>query len=179
MKNHHLVLGGARSGKSTYAEGCVQEIASSSTLKKIYIAAAISFDGEMSQRIDVHQQRRGESWNLIEEPLNLAEVIQSLDEGCVVLLDCLTLWLNNVLFELGDDAMDSQVHEKVEELVHAITTSRCRIVVVSNEVGMGIVPLGKVSRLFVDHAGWMNQKVASVCSNVTFIAAGLPLSLKS
>ncbi|MBD1556745.1 bifunctional adenosylcobinamide kinase/adenosylcobinamide-phosphate guanylyltransferase [Vibrio sp. S9_S30] len=179
MNKHHLILGGARSGKSTYAEQCVQEMANAYSLKKIYIATAISFDEEMSQRIDIHQERRGESWDLIEEPLNLAVVIQALDEDCVVLLDCLTLWLNNVLFKLGDEAADSQVHENVAELVHAITASRCRLVIVSNEVGMGIVPLGKVSRLFVDHAGWMNQKMATVCSKVTFVAAGLPLSLKS
>ncbi len=179
MNRHRLILGGARSGKSTYAEKCVNDIALNLSLEKMYVATATSSDREMANRIEMHQRRRDGQWELLETPLDLSQSIQAIDKHYVVLIDCLTLWLNNVIFDLGDQATDDQVHGKVSELLNAIRSARCHLVIVSNEVGMGIVPLGKVTRLFVDHAGWMNQKVATLCDDVTFVAAGLPLSLKA
>ncbi|MED5504659.1 MAG: bifunctional adenosylcobinamide kinase/adenosylcobinamide-phosphate guanylyltransferase, partial [Pseudomonadota bacterium] len=96
----------------------------------------------------------------------------------VVLVDCLTLWLNNWIFELGDECCNERLGEQIELLVNAAAQSDATLIFVSNEVGMGIVPLGAVSRYFVDNAGRMNQKLATICEQVTFVAAGLPLELK-
>ncbi|EGU60531.1 adenosylcobinamide kinase/adenosylcobinamide-phosphate guanylyltransferase [Vibrio nigripulchritudo ATCC 27043] len=177
MGKTHLILGGARSGKSSYAE----EQASSQVLsgkKLIYIATATSFDDEMTERIGIHQKRRGARWELIETPTELPTAISQLNPGDTALVDCLTLWLNNVLFELGDNAHQDQVNGKIDKLLVAISECQGNLVIVSNEVGMGIVPIGRVTRLFVDNAGWMNQKVAKISDDVTFVAAGLPLVLK-
>ncbi|CCN72671.1 bifunctional adenosylcobinamide kinase/adenosylcobinamide-phosphate guanylyltransferase [Vibrio nigripulchritudo] len=177
MGKTHLILGGARSGKSSYAE----EQASAQVLsgkKLVYIATATSFDDEMAERIGIHQKRRGAKWELIETPTDLATALSQLNPGDTALVDCLTLWLNNVLFELGDNAHQDQVDGKIDELLVAISECQGNLVIVSNEVGMGIVPLGRVTRLFVDNAGWMNQKVAKISDDVTFVAAGLPLVLK-
>lgn len=132
----------------------------------------------MRERIAHHQQRRDELWAEHEVPVELAEKLQSFDQDDVVLIDCLTLWLNNVIFELGDDATNEQVEAVVEVLVKSVEQSPAQIIMVSNEVGLGVVPLGKVSRLFVDNAGRMNQSLARVVERVTLIAAGLPLNLK-
>ncbi|CAH6978969.1 Bifunctional adenosylcobalamin biosynthesis protein CobP [Vibrio chagasii] len=175
----HLVLGGARSGKSSFAEQqalCAIEACSNGRLH--YIATATYLDDEMRERIAHHQQRRGEQWIEHEVPVELAEKLQSFEKEDVVLIDCLTLWLNNIIFELGDDATNEQVEAVVEVLVKSVEQSQAQIIMVSNEVGLGVVPLGKVSRLFVDNAGRMNQALASVVERVTLIAAGLPLNLK-
>ncbi|MEZ8341896.1 bifunctional adenosylcobinamide kinase/adenosylcobinamide-phosphate guanylyltransferase [Vibrio cyclitrophicus] len=174
-----LVLGGARSGKSSFAEQqalCALEACSNGRLH--YIATATYLDDEMRERIAHHQQRRDELWAEHEVPVELAEKLQSFDQDDVVLIDCLTLWLNNVIFELGDDATNEQVEAVVEVLVKSVEQSPAQIIMVSNEVGLGVVPLGKVSRLFVDNAGRMNQSLAHVVERVTLIAAGLPLNLK-
>ncbi|MFS1955931.1 bifunctional adenosylcobinamide kinase/adenosylcobinamide-phosphate guanylyltransferase [Vibrio cyclitrophicus] len=174
-----LVLGGARSGKSSFAEQqalCALEACSNGRLH--YIATATYLDDEMRERIAHHQQRRDELWAEHEVLVELAEKLQSFDQDDVVLIDCLTLWLNNVIFELGDDATNEQVEAVVEVLVKSVEQSPAQIIMVSNEVGLGVVPLGKVSRLFVDNAGRMNQSLARVVERVTLIAAGLPLNLK-
>ena len=132
----------------------------------------------MRERIAHHQQRRGEQWIEHEAPVELAEELQFFTQDDVVLIDCLTLWLNNIIFELGDDATNEQVEAVVEVLVKSVEQSPAQIIMVSNEVGLGVVPLGKVSRLFVDNAGRMNQALARVVERVTLVAAGLPLSLK-
>ena len=179
QRNSYLVLGGARSGKSSFAEQqalCALEACSNGRLH--YIATATYLDDEMRERIAHHQQRRDELWAEHEVPVELAEKLQSFDQDDVVLIDCLTLWLNNVIFELGDDATNEQVEAVVEVLVKSVEQSPAQIIMVSNEVGLGVVPLGKVSRLFVDNAGRMNQSLARVVERVTLIAAGLPLNLK-
>ncbi|CAV18884.1 MULTISPECIES: bifunctional adenosylcobinamide kinase/adenosylcobinamide-phosphate guanylyltransferase [Vibrio] len=179
QRNSHLVLGGARSGKSSFAEQqalCALEACSNGRLN--YIATATYLDDEMRERIAHHQQRRGELWIEHEAPVELAEKLQSFDQNDVVMIDCLTLWLNNIIFELGDDATNEQVEAVVEVLVKSVEQSPAQIIMVSNEVGLGVVPLGKVSRLFVDNAGRMNQALARVVERVTLVAAGLPLSLK-
>ncbi|UPR34187.1 bifunctional adenosylcobinamide kinase/adenosylcobinamide-phosphate guanylyltransferase [Vibrio cyclitrophicus] len=179
QRNSHLVLGGARSGKSSFAEQqalCALEACSNGRLN--YIATATYLDDEMRERIAHHKARRGEHWIEHEVPVELAEKLQSFDQDDVVLIDCLTLWLNNIIFELGDDATNEQVEVVIEALIRSVEQSPAHIIMVSNEVGLGVVPLGKVSRLFVDNAGRMNQALARVVERVTLIAAGLPLHLK-
>ncbi|MCX2757817.1 bifunctional adenosylcobinamide kinase/adenosylcobinamide-phosphate guanylyltransferase [Vibrio sp. Sgm 22] len=179
QRNSHLVLGGARSGKSSFAEQqalCALVACSNGRLH--YIATATYLDDEMRERIAHHKECRGEQWIGHEVPVELATKLQLFNQDDVVLIDCLTLWLNNIIFELGDDATNEQVEAAVEVLVNSVEQSPAQIIMVSNEVGLGVVPLGKVSRLFVDNAGRMNQALARVVKRVTLIAAGLPLHLK-
>ena len=180
MNNHHLILGGARSGKSGFAEQKAIELANSSNdLRLNYVATAICFDEEMKERIAHHQQRRSERWIEHEESSALDTLFSGFDHNDIVLVDCLTLWLNNVIYNLGEEATNEQVELEIERLVSSVNQSNAQFIMVSNEVGLGIVPMGKVSRLFVDNAGRMNQALARVVANVTFIAAGLPMKLKS
>ncbi|MGB1321956.1 MAG: bifunctional adenosylcobinamide kinase/adenosylcobinamide-phosphate guanylyltransferase [Vibrio gallaecicus] len=180
MNNHHLILGGARSGKSGFAEQQAIELANSSNdLRLNYVATAICFDEEMKERIAHHQQRRNERWIEHEESSALDTLFSGFDHNDIVLVDCLTLWLNNVIYNLGEEATNEQVELEIERLVSSVNQSNAQFIMVSNEVGLGIVPMGKVSRLFVDNAGRMNQALARAVANVTFIAAGLPMKLKS
>jgi len=189
----HLVIGGARSGKSSFAEQQVLIQSQTKQLVPSYIATATAGDGEMTTRIAKHQQQRDmQLWQLNECPLKLTQLINNLDEKHYYLLDCLTLWLTNVLMAAFDchsvdgEPTDKQVNNEisddiarqVDELLNALRQSKVDIVIVTNEVGQGIVPLGALSRLFVDHAGWLNQKVAAVADRVTLVTAGLPLTLK-
>lgn len=179
QSHRHLILGGARSGKSSFAEQqalCALEACSNGRLH--YIATATYLDNETRERIAHHKDRRGEEWIEHEVPVELAAKLRSFKKDDVVLIDCLTLWLNNIIFELGDDATNAQVETVIESLVASVEHSPAQIIMVSNEVGLGVVPLGKVSRLFVDNAGRMNQALARVVEHVTLIAAGLPLHLK-
>lgn len=168
----HLVFGGARSGKSTFAE----ETAAASGRNVRYIATATAGDSEMQDRIERHQAQRPSHWALSEEPLHLSKLIREHDAAQeeLLLVDCLTLWLSNHLFH--PDKPDLQCLR--EDLCEALEQSQSDIILVSNEVGMGIVPMGEISREFVDHSGWLNQAVARVADRVTFVAAGLPLNLK-
>ena len=178
-QDHQLILGGARSGKSSFAEEVARSLAANTKCNQLYyVATAVCCDNEMRQRVERHQKRRGDNWREYEVPLNLASKLAEFNYGDIVLVDCLTLWLNNVIFDFGESASNERIEREVACLTLAIETCKAKIVFVSNEVGLGIVPLGQVSRLFVDNAGRMNQAVAKVCSKVTFIAAGLPLALK-
>ena len=168
----HFVLGGARSGKSTLAE----QLAADSGLRVRYVATATAGDGEMQDRIERHQAQRPAHWALVEEPLQLSKLIKAhSDAQELLLIDCLTLWLSNHL--LHPNKLD--LHKLREDLCETLEKSQCDIIIVSNEVGMGIVPMGAISREFADHAGWLNQAVARVADRVTFVAAGLPLTLKA
>jgi len=171
-----LILGGARSGKSSFAEAQTEEISQGKS--KHYVATAIAFDDEMKLRIAHHQASRGDNWIEHECPVSLVGLIAQFTATDVVLIDCLTLWLNNVIYNDGVTLTDYAIKQQVEELVLALEHTKADILVVSNEVGLGVIPLGEVSRLFVDHAGWMNQSIASVADKVTFVAAGLPMILK-
>ncbi|MBM7071792.1 bifunctional adenosylcobinamide kinase/adenosylcobinamide-phosphate guanylyltransferase [Shewanella sp. 202IG2-18] len=171
----HLVLGGARSGKSRYAESIIAQISAGAA--PVYIATAQAKDDEMAHRIKHHQFQRDEAginWNLIECPLDLTSSLKSLPEDAVILVDCLTLLLTNEL--LNDE---STWQQRKPELLSFLSQSQQNIVLVSNEVGSGIVPLGELSRKFVDEAGWLNQAIATIADNVTLVIAGLPLELKS
>ena len=181
----NLILGGARSGKSRLAE----QLASQSGLAVTYIATSEPLDGEMNARVQLHRERRPAEWALIEEPLELARVLCATAgaERCL-LVDCLTLWLTNLMFstgetypDVGDIALPELFHSERAHLLYALAEigeTDCDLVLVSNEVGMGIVPYGAISRCFTDEAGRLNQAVAAVCDKAVFVAAGLPLYLK-
>ena len=164
---HHLVLGGARSGKSSYAEQCALRLSAN----PIYIATADAGDNEMVARIAKHKNDRSNAWHIIEEPLRLAEVINSVKQPNVIMIDCLTLWLSNCLHKES-----WQSHK--DDFLETIKLSKHKLILVSNEVGMGIVPMGALSRQFVDEIGWLHQTLAQHCDNVTQVVAGLPQKLK-
>jgi adenosylcobinamide kinase/adenosylcobinamide-phosphate guanylyltransferase len=166
-----LILGGVRSGKSALAE----QRALDSGLQVIYIATATAGDEEMTARIAHHRQRRPAEWQIVEEPLHLAAALQlNAAENHCIIIDCLTLWLTNLL--LADDA--PLLERERAALLEQLPSLPGQIVLVSNEVGLGIVPLGELSRRFADEAGRLHQLLAARCERVTFVAAGLPLTLK-
>lgn len=168
----HLIFGGARSGKSTFAE----KTAAAFKKNVRYIATATAGDSEMQDRIERHQAQRPSHWALAEEPLHLSKFIRehAAAQEELLLVDCLTLWLSNHLFHPNK----SDLQYLREDLCETLEQAQSDIILVSNEVGMGIVPMGEISREFVDHSGWLNQAVARVADRVTFVAAGLPLDLK-
>ncbi len=164
-----LVLGGARSGTSAYAESLVEAAPGDA----VYIATGVAGDAEMAARIEAHRARRGARWRTVEEPLDLVGALaREAVEGRVTLVDCLTLWLAN-LMAAGLDPVAEQ-----GRLVGALGEFAAPVVVVANEVGLGIVPENALAREFRDHAGRLNQAVAGVAERVVFVAAGLPLTLK-
>jgi adenosylcobinamide kinase/adenosylcobinamide-phosphate guanylyltransferase len=164
-----LVLGGARSGKSSYA----QKLAEESGLKPLLIATAIGFDREMRVRIENHKAQRNENWDLIEEPTDLKKaLVSSAKPGRLILVDCATLWLNNLMMEEKDAGA------AIAELADTIRKLSCPVIFVSNEVGQGIVPDNPLAREFCDNLGKLNQKLASVCDVVVQMSAGLPIQLK-
>jgi adenosylcobinamide kinase/adenosylcobinamide-phosphate guanylyltransferase len=164
-----LVLGGARSGKSAFAERIVIE----SELDPVYLATAEAGDAEMAERIATHRARRGASWRTIEEPQRLEETLaKEAGEGRAILVDCLTLWLSNMLHASAD------VETRMKSLCEAIRGLPGLLVFVSNEVGLGLVPETELGRRFRDAQGRLNQAVAAVADRVIFMAAGLPLYLK-
>lgn len=166
-----LILGGARSGKSALAE----RIAMESGREVVYVATAQAGDVEMRERIEHHRSRRPSHWLSVEEPLALAMALRDHvgNERCV-LVDCLTLWLSNLLA----DPDGSRFERERDALVEVLPTLPGEIVLVSNEVGLGIVPMGALARRFVDEAGRLHQALARRCDRVLFVAAGMPLALK-
>ena len=181
----HLVLGGARSGKSRFAEQQTLELSVIQGKQAVYIATATAIDPEMDNRIVQHQRdrgARGESWQLIECPLSLADTLCELDSNNVYLLDCLTLWLNNQLYAVDEKSRAQQAQHlqtEIDKLATSLTSVNADIVIVSNEIGLGVIPMGESTRLYVDYCGWLNQKVAEVSDKVTLVTAGIPLSIKS
>jgi adenosylcobinamide kinase/adenosylcobinamide-phosphate guanylyltransferase len=166
-----LILGGARSGKSRLAE----RLANDSGLEVIYIATSQPLDGEMNQRVMSHRQRRPEHWGLIEEPIELARVLgENAQSGRCLLVDCLTLWLTNLLM-LEDP---QRLCLERDALLDCLAALPGEIIFVSNETGMGVVPLGELTRRYVDEAGWLHQALAEQCQRVVLTVAGLPMTLK-
>lgn len=166
----HLILGGARSGKSAFAERCA--LAAPDVSRWVYVATGQAYDAEMASRIRHHRARRDARWTTVEAPLELASTLAAHDDRATcVLVDCLTLWLSNAL------AADTWPAER-DALLDAVAASRARLLLVSNEVGSGIVPLGTLSREFVDAAGRLHQALAARCARVTLVIAGLPTTLK-
>lgn len=167
-----LILGGARSGKSRLAEGIAQQ----SNMAVTYIATAQAWDDEMAERITHHQAQRPASWRVIEEPLQLATCLQSLDQvGQVILVDCLTLWMSNLLMQ--DEQASYQAIE-CQKLLDVLPTLQSDIILVSNETGLGVVPMGQISRKFVDETGRLHQQLGQIADKVVFCVAGFPMILK-
>lgn len=166
-----LILGGARSGKSRLAE----RLAAESGLQVIYVATSQPLDGEMSSRVRTHRERRPADWGLVEEPVALARVLeeQAAADRCL-LVDCLTLWLTNLLM-LEDE---TRLNRECEALLACLQKLPGRVILVSNESGLGVVPMGELTRRYVDAAGLLHQAVAERCERVLFTVAGLPMILK-
>ncbi|WP_321494383.1 bifunctional adenosylcobinamide kinase/adenosylcobinamide-phosphate guanylyltransferase [uncultured Desulfobacter sp.] len=170
---HILVLGGCRSGKSRFARQTADDMAMD---KKIYLATCVPTDREMEERVNRHRDDRGPGWSTIEEPVLVHEAI---DRACaqakVILVDCLTLWTSNLLFHGKDE---SGVMASVDLLLDALNRSACPVILVSNEVGYGIVPENSLARQFRDIAGLVNQRVARAVDEVIVSMAGIPVQIK-
>ncbi|WP_396234705.1 bifunctional adenosylcobinamide kinase/adenosylcobinamide-phosphate guanylyltransferase [Acinetobacter baumannii] len=166
-----LILGGARSGKSRLAE----QTAISMQLAVTYVATAQALDPEMQSRIAHHQNQCPAHWSLVEEPLFLAKTLQKIDRpNQIILVDCLTLWLTNLL--LLEDQNIQQF--ECEQLLKILPTLESEVILVSNETGLGVVPLGEISRRFVDEAGRLHQALGQIANKVVFCVAGFPMILK-
>ncbi|OAF10597.1 adenosylcobinamide kinase/adenosylcobinamide phosphate guanyltransferase [Bradyrhizobium centrolobii] len=163
-----LITGGARSGKSRRAEARARSFAG----QPVYIATAEALDAEMAERIAHHRARRGTDWIEREEPLDLVQALTETDGGGGRLVDCLTLWLSNLLHAERDWSRE------VAQLADALPRLKSPVVLVTNEVGLGIVPDNALARVFRDAAGIMNQSIAAVADEVEFVVAGLPMKLK-
>ncbi len=180
-----FIIGGARSGKSSFALNLANNYTSakevvrgrdtvSRTPKKAYIATAQALDDEMKERIEKHKKERLSDWITFEEPLNIAALIKVLqDKYDVILLDCLTLWLSNLLFS------NRAVEEDIKYFCLSLATCHSSLFIVSNEVGMGIVPDNGLSRRFRDLSGYLNQKVAEIADEVYLVTAGIPIKIKT
>lgn len=164
-----LVLGGARSGKSAFAEA----LATDTGLSRHYLATGRAWDEEMRERIARHRLDRGEGWQTHEDPVELVGRLETLDNATnVVLVDCLTLWVTNLMME------ERAMAQEFARLAAFVSRARAKLVLVSNEVGLGIVPENRMARDFRDHSGRLHQAVARNAAEVYFIAAGLPLKMK-
>jgi len=172
VKKTILVIGGCRSGKSSHALHLAEQIPG----QKIFLATCMPDDKEMEQRVLRHQQQRSSAWETLEVPFFLPEAIHKNSiEGHVILVDCLTLWINNLILE---DDKPENIDNHIQKLTRSIETSECPVILVSNEVGTGIVPENKLARLFRDIAGFTNQKVAACVNRVIWMVAGIPVEIK-
>lgn len=166
-----LVSGGARSGKSRYAEQRAGQLG----CRRFYVATAEAKDEEMAQRVAEHQKRRGSLWLTVEEPVELAEALLARrGQMDCALVDCLTLWISNLLIRQDGD----HVEQKVEQLVEALPQLDFHVVIVTNEVGSGIVPDNPLARQFRDLAGWANQRIAAAAKEVVLMVTGIPMIVK-
>jgi len=170
-----LVLGGARSGKSRYAEQ--QAIESGKDV--IYIATAEARDDEMKARIGLHQQSRPQNWATVEEPIKLASILNKYDQqNSCLLVDCLTLWLSNILFDKKGELQQTVFDNETTALFDSLAQFSGHIILVSNELGLGVIAMDKMTRRFVDEAGLLHQKIATLSDKVVLVTAGLPQVLK-
>ncbi len=173
MNKKIFVIGGCRSGKSQHALDLVE---ARSAEEKIFIATCVPQDEEMQQRVTNHQRQRGREWKTVEAPLKLSQTIgDHAQANAVVLVDCLTLWMNNLLMK-HEDAHRAEV--QIDELTHAIEEADCPVVLVSNEVGTGIVPENKLARVYRDLIGTLNQAVAKSADTVVWVVAGIAVTIK-
>lgn len=172
MPDTILVIGGCRSGKSSHALALAEQIPG----EKRFIATCIPFDDEMQERVSHHQQERSRQWITVEAPMDLPGAIAEHSAGSKVLLvDCLTLWISNLLLK---DITGPKLVVEINRLTHSIQNAPGTVILVSNEVGAGIVPENQLARLFRDSAGLANQKVAAAVNKVIWMVAGIPVSIK-
>jgi adenosyl cobinamide kinase/adenosyl cobinamide phosphate guanylyltransferase len=168
-----LIIGGAKSGKSRIA----LDLCNKSGKKKVFMATAQALDDEMKKRIQRHKEDRGEDWVSVEEPISIVDKLQALDKAdTVILLDCLTLWVNNLFMTYSESI--ERIYESIETLIMQLSQIKGAVVIVSNEVGMGIVPENDLARIYRDIAGSLNQRVAQVARKVVGVMVGLPMVLK-
>ena len=169
----YFILGGARSGKSRHAEQLAKDYEQQGK-RIIYVATAGRFDDEMVKRIEHHKQSRPVHWHTIEEQYDLAKFFaQYNDEQTVILVDCLTLWLSNLLCQ-----EDGQLQTYKNEFLNELQVTCATVILVSNETGLGVVPMGELTRRFVDESGFLHQTIAQMAQRVVFCVAGLPMVLK-
>lgn len=167
-----LVIGGCRSGKSDHALSLAESMGS----RRIFVATCVPHDDEMRQRVKRHQADRSDAWQTLEVPVDLAGAIAEYNSHSdAMLVDCLTLWLNNLLMETEDV---DRIREHIDRLATAVQNAPNAIILVSNEVGAGIVPENRLARLYRDLAGWTNQAMAAVCDRVIWTVAGIPVTIK-
>lgn len=168
-----FVTGGARSGKSDFAQDMAEKIEG----KRVFVATAQAFDEEMAERIQKHQENRGTRWDALEEPINLGGAIRSvLGQYKTILVDCLTVWMSNLLLEYQDQ--NERISEIVDDFFSGLSESDETIIVVSNEVGMGIVPDNKLARDYRDQLGFLNQRMARRADDVYVLFSGIPVKIK-
>jgi adenosylcobinamide kinase/adenosylcobinamide-phosphate guanylyltransferase len=168
-----FVIGGCRSGKSTYALQTAEKMPAE---RKIFIATCVPQDNEMKQRVARHQKERSQNWVTVEEPLHLPQaLLENSPKADVILVDCLTLWVSNLLMQSGDE---KKIADTIPQLIDALEKATCPIVLVSNEVGTGIVPENRLARQFRDITGWVNQAVAKSANKVVWMVAGIPVTVK-
>jgi len=173
MREKIFIVGGCRSGKSRYALELAEQIPGD---RRIFIATCVPCDDEMKQRVAHHQKERGPTWSTIEVPVLLPEAIDKYSEkGNVILVDCLTLWISNLFLE-SDDL--EKIAEHVQRLAQSLDKAKCPVMLVSNEVGTGIVPENRLARLFRDAVGFANQHVAACSNRVIWMVAGIPVTIK-
>jgi adenosylcobinamide kinase/adenosylcobinamide-phosphate guanylyltransferase len=173
VKELIFVIGGCRSGKSKYALDTAEQMPGD---KKIFIATCLPKDDEMKQRIARHQKQRSQTWTTVEEPVHLYESLTKISQkATVILVDCLTLWVTNIMLEAGDE---KKIESYISKLVRALATADCPVILVSNEVGTGIVPENKLARQFRDVMGQVNQAVAHFANKVVWMVAGIPVTIK-
>jgi adenosylcobinamide kinase / adenosylcobinamide-phosphate guanylyltransferase len=172
VKETILVVGGCRSGKSSHAMQLAEQISG----QKIFIATCIPQDKEMEQRVSHHRQQRNNIWKTLEVPIFLPEAIITHGvKGHVLLVDCLTIWINNLIM---DDQNAAKIDTHIQKLSQSLEKAECPVILVSNEVGCGIVPENKLARLFRDITGFANQKVAGCVDRVIWMVAGIPVKIK-
>jgi adenosylcobinamide kinase/adenosylcobinamide-phosphate guanylyltransferase len=175
MNEITFVIGGCRSGKSRYA---LDRAGKLSENNKFFIATCMPQDEEMRQRVSRHQKDRGKNWITLEVPIDLPEaVLENSSQADVILVDCLTLWISNLLAKTQKISED-EVIESVDNLTRALQTVKCPVILVSNEVGTGIVPENALARQFRDIMGMANQRVAACADGVIWMAAGIPVKIK-
>ncbi len=173
LKEIVFVIGGCRSGKSTYALQTAEKMPAE---RKIFIATCVPLDDEMKQRVARHQTTRSRSWTTVEEQLKLPEaILQNSRRADVILIDCLTLWVSNLLMQSGDE---KKIADTIPQFIDALEKATCPIVLVSNEVGTGIVPENKLARQYRDIIGRVNQAVAKTAGKVIWMVAGIPVTVK-
>lgn len=166
-----LVTGGGRSGKSRYALDITK-----SYERKTFIATAEAFDNEMADRISRHKKERGREFKTIEEPLYVADALAGIQEKTqVVVIDCITVWLGNLMHHLNNDENNCAA---VEQFLKVLASPPCDVVIVTNEVGMGLIPADAMSRAYRDLAGFVNQKIAAIADEVFLVVSGIPMKLK-